>query len=338
MKHGICWVGVTDVEGFSQRLFELIVDALSVERGVRELLEDCLWFTDKLVSGTSGFEREGYVAVRRALMHWIKSLSTPFDERGDLEFLGEKKEWEKAVEAFRRAGDQRGAYRALLVMTVRRGERYALAGDLNTACNVMAEAEEIAKKAGLSAKQLMLLRAKHLRLLALKKEVEGDFLGVGESYLEIAHIMEKLGLNWRADKVAALRFLSRHAMADGIWGNVARYQMEISELMREMGDVQGAMAAEARGLMAMAIDAEGKGQWVRAGECHKRAEEVLCKMGSRINALYARLNAYVCFSKGKGERPPWMDEAEELIRRAKREEDVRVLEREVKRLLREIEG
>ncbi|MGQ9721023.1 MAG: hypothetical protein ACUVXA_06850 [Candidatus Jordarchaeum sp.] len=325
---------------YIDRLFDLLLQVFELRELGLSILEDTQWFLNKILEKTTNQEeKDAFTLIKQSVVSWIEDLRI---RRGWGETKGlsplEITYWKKAAKIFRELKNENLAELTLTISKLREAEDSLLVNDPARAITLFSESEEtlekLGKKAALTAKR---------RRLNIQAEIfytKKEFEKAAQLYLQIAEILEKTG--FRGKELALIRayeLLILHEGSRENWKTVSEYQIKISNLLREIGQVEKALIAEYYAHSASAKSAEKQKDWEQASKNHLKASELLQKMGSTISALYAKLNHHICRAKAENKSPEWLEEAEQLVEKARTESatDPKELESKVKQFLSLIE-
>ena len=325
---------------YADRLFDLLLQALEFKELGLTLLEDALWFIEKVLEKTPNKEeREAFSLIRWAVDSWNQSLRV---QRRWGQVTGsyplENTYWKKASKILHEQKKEKLAKLTLAISKLREADNSLLAEDPEKTITLYSEAEEILEKLG--KKAALTAKRRRLNIQAEVLYSKQEFEKAAELYFQIAETLEKTG--FRAKEQALIRaheLLVLHEGRKENWKKVSEHQMEISKLLRRTGQEQKALIAEYYSYSASARNAEEQKNWELAAKNHLKASETLQKVGSPVSALYAKLNHYICREKAKNSTPEWLEEAEKLVKsaRTESEKDPKELESKVKEILSRIE-
>lgn len=331
-------MGVTD--SYADRLIDLLLQAFELRELGLSILEDSLWFINKIVEKTNNQEeKEAYALIRQSVSSWMENLRAQ-RTWGEIKGLSpiEITYWKKAAKIFSALKNENLAELTLAISKLREAEDSILVNDPERAITLYSEAEEtlgnLGKKAALTA------RSRRLNIQAEILYSQQEFEKAAELYLQIAEILEKTGFRTKEPTLMrAYELLVIHEGSKENWAKVSEYQMRISQLLRDTGQEDKALIAEYYAYSASARNAEKQKDWKLAAKNHLKASELLQTIGSPISALYAKLNHYICREKAANKSPEWLEEAEELVEKARTQSgrDPKDLENRVKEILSQIE-
>jgi hypothetical protein len=325
---------------YTDRLFELLLQAFELRESGLNILEDSLWFIDKIVKKTfNQKEKDAFSLIRQAVNSWIQSIRI----RRKLEKFAsysppETILWKKAAKIFSSLKDEGLAELTLAISKLREADNSLMVDDPERAITLYSEAEETLEKLGKIA--ALTTRRRRLNIQAEILYTKQEFEKAAELYFQIADILEKTGFQ---DKEPALirahELLVLHEGSKENWKKVAEHQTEIAKLLRATDQKDKALIAEYYASSASARSAEEQKDWDLAAKNHLVASEILQTIGSPVSALYAKLNYHICKEKAERKSPEWLDEAEKLVEKARTESGTnpKDLENKAKEVLAQIE-
>ncbi|MFB0563250.1 MAG: hypothetical protein ACETWM_18775 [Candidatus Lokiarchaeia archaeon] len=328
------------VNSYVDRLFDLLLQAFELRELGLSILEDSLWFIDKIIEKTTNQEeKEAFNLIRHSASSWMESLKVQ-RSLGEVKGLSplEITYWKKAAKIFSVLKNENLAELTLAISKLREAEDSLLVNDPERAITQYSEAEETLEKLG--KKAALTARRRRLNIQAEILYTRQEFEKAAELYFQIAEILEKTG--FQAKEPALIRaheLLVLHEGNKENWKKVSEHQMKISQLLRDLGQEKKAFIAEYYAYSASARSAEEQKEWELAAKNHLKASELLQKIGSTVSALYAKLNYHICREKAANKSPKWLEEAEKLVEEARTQigRDPKDLESKVKEFLSTIE-
>lgn len=325
---------------YIDRLFDLLLQAFELKESGLNILEDSLWFVDKIVEKTTNQEeKEAFNLIRQAVDSWIQSIRIrrKWEKVTSYSPL-ETTYWKKAAETFSILKNEKLAELTLAINKIREAENSLMVDDPENAIKAYSEAEEKLEK--LEKKAALTARRRKLNIQAEILYTKQEFQKASELYYQIAEILEKTGLQAKEPAlIRAHELLVLHEGSKENWKKVSEHQMEIAKLLRETNDGEKALIAEYYAHSASARNAEEQKDWNLAAKNHLKASEILQTIGSPISALYAKLNHHICKEKAERKTPEWLEEAEKLVQKARTESGTnhQELENKAKKILAKIE-
>ncbi|MEM3586263.1 MAG: hypothetical protein QXO71_02980 [Candidatus Jordarchaeaceae archaeon] len=324
---------------YIDRFFDLLLQAFELKESGLSILEDSLWFVDKIIEkAVNQEEKEAFSLIREAVASWIQSII--IRKRGGKVTVYsplETKYWKKAAETFNILRNEKLTDLTQAINKLREAENSLMIDDTERAINLYSEADKkldkLGKKAALTARRRKLnIQAE---ILCAKQEFEK----AAELYFQIADILEKIGQTKEPTLIRAYELLVLHEGSKENWRKVSEHQVEIAKLLRDMKEEKKALIAECYAYSASARNAEEQKDWSTAAENHLKASKILQKIGSPINALYAKINYHICKEKAENKSPEWLKEAEKLVEEAriKNGTEPKELEKKAKEILTKIE-
>ncbi len=327
-------------EPYVDRLFDLLLQVFEIGELGLSIIEDSLWFIEKIIEKTPRQEeRDAFSLIRQAVNSWMHHLRMrrAFGETAVFP-PQEIIYWKKAAQIFSDLKKDKLSEITQVLGKLREAEDNILVGDFDRAIFAYREAEEtlekLGKKAALTAKR------KRLNIQAEIFYSKQEFQKASEILFQIAEILGKTGFqNKEATLIRAHELLVLHEGNRGNWEKVSEHQMEIAQLLRLIGQEEKALIAEYYAYTASARSAEEQEKWELAAKKHLKTSEILNCIGNPVSALYAKLNYHICKEKAENKSPKWLNDAEQLTKKArtKSAKDTKELEKEVKEILALIE-
>lgn len=328
-----------DANSYIDRFFELLLQSFELKESGLTILEDSLWFIDKIMEkNINQEEKDAFSLIRQAVNSWIQSIRIR-RKLGKVTSYSplETTYWRKAAEIFSTLKNEKLAELTLAINKLREAENSLMVDDPERAINTYYEAEEklekLEKKATLTAKR---------RRLNIQAEIlfkKQEFQKAAELYFQIAEILEKTEQAKEPVLIRAYELLVLHEGGKENWKKVSEHQIEIAKLLRNINEEEKALIAEYYAHSAMAKSAEEHKDWNIAAENHLKASEILQKIGSSISALYAKINYHICKEKAERKSPKWLEEAEKLVEKARIKNGIQPqdLEKKAREILTQIE-
>ncbi|MEM2146941.1 MAG: hypothetical protein QW279_16380 [Candidatus Jordarchaeaceae archaeon] len=329
-----------DANSYIDRFFELLLQSFELKESGLTILEDSLWFLDKIMEkNINQEEKDAFSLIRQAVKSWTQSIKIR-RKLGKVTSYSplETTYWRKAAEIFSTLKNEKLAELTLAINKLREAENSLMVDDPERAISSYYEAEEklekLEKKAAITAKR---------RRLNIQAEIlftKQEFQKAAELYFQIAEILEKTG--HQAKEPALIRaheLLVLHEGSKENWKKVSEHQTEIAKLLRNINEEEKALIAEYYAHSASAKSAEEQKDWNTAAENHLKASEILQKIGNPISALYAKLNYHICKEKAERKSPKWLETAEKLVEKARIKNGTKPqeLENKAKEILTQIE-
>lgn len=329
-----------DYEPYIDRLFDLLLQVSEIGELGLGIIEDSLWFIEKIIEKTpKQEERDAFSLIRQAVNSWMHHLRMRRVSGEAAAFPPQEIiYWKKAAQIFSNLKKDKLSQITQVLGKLREAEDNIQVGDFDRAITAYREAEEtlekLGKKAALTAKR------KRLNIQAEIFYSKQEFQKASELYFQIAEILGKTGLqNKESALIRAHELLVLHEGNRENWEKVSQHQMEIAQLQRLIGQEEKALIAEYYAYTASARSAEEQKKWELAAKNHLKTSEILNRIGSPISALYAKLNYHICKEKAENKTPKWLNNAEQLTKKARTKSatDPKELEKEVKEILTLIE-
>lgn len=325
---------------YIDRLFDLLLQAFELKESGLNILEDALWFVDKIIEKTiNQEEKDAFSLIRQAVDSWIQSIRIRKKREKVTSYSPlETTYWKKAAETLSILKNEKLVQLTLAINKIREAENSLMVDDSERAITLYSEAEEKLEK--LEKKAALTARRRKLNIQAEILYTKQEFEKAAEIYFQIAEILEKTGLQAKEPAlIRAHELLVLHEGSKENWKKVSDHQMEIAKLLRDTDGEEKALIAEYYAHSASARSAEEQKDWNLAAKNHLKASEILQIIGSPISALYAKLNYHICREKAERKTPEWLKEAEKLVEKARTESGAnpKDLENKAKEILTQIE-